>query len=113
MRDLTLNEVALADAHVALKLGIIDPEKSFCCHTAAVCVCGQRFCADCGISKCDTCRLRADIIETLHVEFGVEIDEQTASEGVAVYDRENLAPFCRWISKFDPRAPLAYAPMVA
>ena len=111
MRDLTLNEVALADAHVAIGLGLVRPDRVVC--HLVTCSCGRSYCSNCMIEACETCRLRADIVETLRTEFGVEIDEQTASEGVAVYDRKNLSPFCRWIRKFDPRAPLAYAPMAA
>lgn len=113
MRDLTYAELAVQDAHVALALGLIKPEQNFCCHHFATCTCGQRFCADCGIQQCERCRLRSDIVNTLKLEFGIEIDERTADEGAQVYNRGNLAPFVRWISKIHPLAPLAYTPMVA
>lgn len=112
MKELSLAEMAFQYAHVAKNLGVIDLIAGHTCRRYEICTCGKQFCAG-RVKKCETCRLSADIVDTLDQEFDIQISLEKAEEGAKLFDRQNLEPFCRWISQFHPLAPLAYMPVTA
>lgn len=107
MKELSLVEWAYQDAHIAMKMGVVNKHRDIC-NRYALCKCGRRYCCDNGIDKCEKCRLSADIVETLDKEFDVEISLQEAEAIAKLYDRTNLEPFYNELRKRHPNAPLAY-----